>query len=461
MKIKWPGPPPCPTNEDVTLFLKLDEPIEWMPEDEASPVDKSTVAALLRGKEDNPIDWEGDVVVEFDMTAAGRKQTANEPDLLTLSGRGHVGACYGLRRAALTVRGKWSPKGIEYKPTLHPDKFAGSSFEPPCLERSPSKPAQYFAGIEQVCQTVWRTLTPEKDTGFSDPLERGVIIVAGRTGTCKSLVARGLVHLALSESLGTEGAEWPKRNRHVVTFEDPIETALFSFGRHEPDGIDKCRSRAAACGIDFTPRVLGRDLVGTAEGFRGAKRQTPSIVYVGEVRSDGEWQAVLDFAEGGHLIVTTTHAGSIAECFQKLMGGAKDTPALRSRLGTLTRAVVHLRGELVPKETEKVNGLKQDFDIVVPSVWRRTPSGLASFVSSGFASLLPHFTGTRGEATSASEEIPRFSSIGRRWFACQLATMAKPVLTDIDKPDPVAPDLFDLLANFVERKATMWDLRGV
>jgi Tfp pilus assembly pilus retraction ATPase PilT len=79
-------------------------------------------------------------------------------------------------------------------------------------------------------------------------------------------------------------------------------------------------------GLDYTPRELGskKDVRSLAQALlKDALRQTPSVVYVGELREEHHLETALNFARTGHLIVSTTHAGSLVEAMGRAFAAMK------------------------------------------------------------------------------------------------------------------------------------------
>lgn len=228
--------------------------------------------------------------------------------------------------------------------------------------------------------TIGRTLY---DYIFGDnPRAQGLLVVTGMTSSGKSLVARWLIDRYLKRQVGARCKK--DRRPHLLTFEDPIEVRY-------ADNPDEAR----ALGVDYTPRQKGVDSGSLSQSIGDALRQTPTVFYVGEVREVEHWKQLMEFAGTGHLVVTTGHAGSLVEAVDRILAavGAR-TPAERGHYAQRLFAVIH---------QVKIGG------VIIPTLWRWTPAGVAALVDDGLASILPH-----SPVEGLSMHI---SSIGRRHLA--------------------------------------------
>lgn len=174
-------------------------------------------------------------------------------------------------------------------------------------------------------------------TMVNDSTLSGLIVVAGPTGSGKSTLARNLMcELLLHPCSGGEQA------RHVIALGQPIDcwplskccVAAGPWGGmpHPPDLNDVYRE----LGVYWTPREVGVDTE-VELALRDALRQKPAAVYLDEVRDEAQWRAILAFAETGHFMVTTTHAGSVTEAISKILRAAEvrhksEAPVIASRL---------------------------------------------------------------------------------------------------------------------------------
>lgn len=238
---------------------------------------------------------------------------------------------------------------------------------------------------------------------FSKTIKTGLIVISGTTGCGKSQITRGLIRDYLL------GINWQKiRRPHLVTIEDPIE----ELARQNPPSPKACNS----CGWDYTPRLLGVDVINLKQAIRDAKRMKPAIVFIGETREENDWKEVMEFAGSGHLVITTTHAGSLVETIQRVFKAVDaTTPAGRGAAAESILAAIHL--ETVSMERPlNTQG-------VLPAVWKRSTAGSLGLVSDGLASILPG-----NPSTSEPKQLSQESSLGRHWFSAKIKSEFEKVI---------------------------------
>lgn len=116
----------------------------------------------------------------------------------------------------------------------------------------------------------------------------GLILVTGPTGSGKSTT--------VASSL-----DWINHHfaRHIVTLEDPIEY-LFE-NRHSL----------------FSQREVRLDSENFATGLRAALRQSPDVLFLGEIRDAESALIALQAAETGHLVISTIHSSSVVEALDR------------------------------------------------------------------------------------------------------------------------------------------------
>jgi twitching motility protein PilT len=143
---------------------------------------------------------------------------------------------------------------------------------------------------------------------------RGLILVTGPTGAGKSTTIASLL-----EQLNAAGPR-----RHIVTIEDPIE---FVF---EP--------KQAV----IEQREVGVDTKTYARGLRGALRQMPHVIFVGEMRDLTSMSMALSAAETGNLVISTMATQSAAQTVTRIIDSfpPHQQPQIRAQLALTLRAVV-------------------------------------------------------------------------------------------------------------------------
>ena len=271
----------------------------------------------------------------------------------------------------------------------------------------------YFNDLGDVTKILHKTIF-EGDVSN----RHGLIVIAGRTASGKSQIARGLIESYIGGLM--KSSDGGRAVPHLVTFEDPIEKEFTKEGFSQ---------------VDCTQREIPRDSKGLTEALRNALRQTPSVMFAGETRDPKEWRNLLEFAGTGHLIITTTHAGSLVEAMGNILKETKSrTPAARSVVGDRLLSVVHIK-------SEKEHATRVLF--LIPAIWHRTPIGVKALMSEGLSSLLPNTPPELNGRKRNRSRLP--GSIGRYWFARELAKKTK----------------YSNITERVKEKAIEWDLEGI
>src|ERR687887_2845466 len=119
---------------------------------------------------------------------------------------------------------------------------------------------------------------------------RGLVLVTGPTGSGKSTTLAALI-----DEINRKRAE------HILTIEDPIEF----IHRHKRCVVNQ--------------REIGVDAVSFAEALRGALRQDPDVILVGEMRDLETIAIALTAAETGHLVFGTLHTQSAPQTVDRMI----------------------------------------------------------------------------------------------------------------------------------------------
>jgi twitching motility protein PilT len=121
-------------------------------------------------------------------------------------------------------------------------------------------------------------------------LHKGLVLVTGPTGSGKSTTLAAVIDYANKN-----------RKDHILTIEDPIEFV------HESKG----------CLVNH--REVGIHTKSFASALRGALREDPDIVLVGEMRDLETIELALTAASTGHLVFGTLHTASAAKTVDRII----------------------------------------------------------------------------------------------------------------------------------------------
>ena len=145
---------------------------------------------------------------------------------------------------------------------------------------------------------------------------RGLILVTGATGSGKSTTLAAI----LDYINGT-------RSGHIVTIEDPIE-----FLHRDKQSF-------------VTQREVDVDTRSFAEALRGALRQDPDVILVGEMRDHETIATALTAAETGHLVLSTLHTLDATETITRIVSSfpSHQQKSVRLQLAGILKAVISMR----------------------------------------------------------------------------------------------------------------------
>jgi twitching motility protein PilT len=155
-------------------------------------------------------------------------------------------------------------------------------------------------------------------------MKNGIVLVTGPTGSGKSSTLAAIIDM-----MNTEKAN------HILTIEDPIEF----LHKHKKATIHQ--------------RELHSDTPTFALALRGALRQAPKVILVGEMRDRETIEIALEAAETGHLVMSTLHTIDAAKTIERIVGAfpLADQLAIRNRFSKAFRCIVSQR--LIPRKDGK------------------------------------------------------------------------------------------------------------
>jgi twitching motility protein PilT len=172
---------------------------------------------------------------------------------------------------------------------------------------------------------------------------KGLILVTGPTGSGKSTTLAAMV-----DHINAHRAE------HILTIEDPIE-----FLHTSKKSV-------------VNQRELGQDTRSFENALRGALREDPDVILVGEMRDLETIRLALTAAETGHLVMATLHTSSAMQTVDRIVDvfPAEQQQQIRIQLSSSLIAV--FSQALLPKlnafKEKQGRVMAQEIMIVTPAI---------------------------------------------------------------------------------------------
>ena len=231
---------------------------------------------------------------------------------------------------------------------------------------------------------------------------RGMILVTGATGSGKSTTLAAMIDRINR-----------KRRCHILTIEDPIEY------------LHPNRSASVS------QREVGTDTQNFMSAFRGALRQDPDVILVGEMRDQETIEMALKAAETGHLVLSTLHTTDTIKSINRMLAffDAKAQQEVRHRIADTLSSIVCQR--LVTRADAGGRIAACEVLVATPAVREaiRDPGKGTSISelqetgeSYGMQTFDQHIIGLYGDGT-LSEEVAREASTSASNFDRMLGIM--------------------------------------
>ncbi len=172
--------------------------------------------------------------------------------------------------------------------------------------------AAVFREIPDTIMTIEQLGLPQV-IGKLSSLPRGLVLVTGPTGSGKSTTLAAIVHECNRS-----------RKDHIITIEDPIEFV----------------HQSQMCIVNH--REVGLHTKSFSSALRGALREDPDIILVGEMRDLETISLAVEAAATGHLVFSTLHTSSAPKTVDRVIEvfPHDQQEQMRSTLSDGLRAVV-------------------------------------------------------------------------------------------------------------------------
>lgn len=213
----------------------------------------------------------------------------------------------------------------EQKTTLEEALQLDFAYEIPELGRFRGSAMQHQKGISAIFRIIPPNVPTLSELGMPNIIRevlnnhQGLILVTGATGHGKSTTLAAMVDYLNSN-----------RAHHILTVEDPIE-----FIHPLKKGV-------------VNQRQLGTNTLSYANALKGALRQDPDIIMVGELRDLETISLAITAAETGHLVIATLSTSSAAKTVDRIIDSypPKEQNQIRTMLSESIQAIITQR--LIP-----------------------------------------------------------------------------------------------------------------
>jgi twitching motility protein PilT len=151
--------------------------------------------------------------------------------------------------------------------------------------------------ISLVFRLLWKGIPSFEELGLPPVLKKvaleksGIVLIGGTVSSGKTTTASAMIR-TMNKSV----------QKHILTIEDPIEYM------HEDE---KCL---------IQQREIGRDAESFGSALKYMVRQSPDVIVIGEMRDAESFSFALSSAEVGRLVISTVHAQSASQVFDRVLG---------------------------------------------------------------------------------------------------------------------------------------------
>jgi twitching motility protein PilT len=212
----------------------------------------------------------------------------------------------------------------EIAPATKKDEFDKTGdvdfgYELPGVARFRANFFQQKHGLAAVFRQIPTTIVSAEELGLppiltrAALLQKGLVLVTGPTGSGKSTTLAAIINHANVH-----------RKDHIITIEDPIEFV------HQSQG----------CIVNH--REVGLHTKSFASALRGALREDPDIILVGEMRDQETIRLAVEAAATGHLVFGTLHTTNAPKTVDRIVEvfPHEEQSQIRNTLSTSLKVIV-------------------------------------------------------------------------------------------------------------------------
>jgi twitching motility protein PilT len=200
-------------------------------------------------------------------------------------------------------------------------------------------------GLDLVFRIISTQLRTMDELGLPPQLKlltqyhNGLVLVTGSVGSGKSTTLAALV-----EEVNRS------RHDHIITLEDPIEYVIASKSCH------------------VTQREVHTHTKSFANALRGALREDPDVIMVGEMRDLETIQLAITASETGHLVLGTLHTANAARTLDRVLDvfPVDQREQIRIMVSESLRGIISQ--QLVPRADGRGRALAMEILMNTPAV---------------------------------------------------------------------------------------------
>ncbi len=195
--------------------------------------------------------------------------------------------------SALLIRALMNDRQVKEFEASNECNFAIS---PPSIGRFRVSAFVQMGQVGGVLRTITTEIPTFEDLRLPEVLKevvmakRGLVLLVGATGSGKSTSLAAMLGYRNINSRG-----------HIITIEDPVEYV------HPHRG----------CMV--TQREVGQDTHSWESALKNTLRQAPDVIQIGEIRTRETMEYAVQFAETGHLVLSTLHANSANQALDRII----------------------------------------------------------------------------------------------------------------------------------------------
>lgn len=228
---------------------------------------------------------------------------------------------------------------------LHEQRYLEFSYDSPSQGRFRSSVIQQRKGWDLVFRIIDTKVRSITELGLPETVQaltrfhNGLVLVTGPVGSGKSTTLASMVDLINTE-----------RKDHIITLEDPIEYVFQSKG------------------CQVSQREVRTHTESFGKALRGALREDPDVIMVGEMRDLETISLAITASETGHLVLGTLHTSNASRTLDRILDAfpIEQQDQIRIMVAESLRGVVSQ--QLVPKADNSGRVLALEVLVNTPAV---------------------------------------------------------------------------------------------